>query len=101
MKKVAINGYQIKIVVIIIFFILSIFSPFFGLIGVVLMWFWAKTWKLWVKILVTLPFSLIPLFFISYLFFFRPFQIGGSGMSPTYNDKAYLLTEVFHNSQSV
>lgn len=34
-------------------------------------------------------------FFISYTFLFRPFQMAGNGMYPTYHDGEYLLTETF------
>ncbi len=80
--------------------ILLIFLP---LIGVILMLFWTK-WKKWVKILITtifVMFFLLPTaFFITYVFFMRPYEISGQAMAPTYTDGQYVLTRIINTKGS-
>lgn len=88
------EGAQTTIVVILL--VLTIYFPLLGLIGVVLMWMWMK-WKLWIKIVVTLPFALLvlsTLLLLVYINAYRPFQMSGDSMFPTYKNGAYVMTTI-------
>ncbi len=70
--------------------------PLIGVVGVFVMWFWT-TWKKWVKILITIPFTLIPLsiiFLIFYIFIARPFQFVGDSMYPTFKNNEYIMANI-------
>lgn len=85
------------IITIILLLFTCIFFPL-GLIGFILMWFWTK-WNKWVKILISLIFVLIFIsisFFITYLFFFRPFELTGNSMNPNYKSGELVLSKLFY-----
>lgn len=98
---------SVKTVITIILLLLTFISPLIGLVGVLVMWFWT-TWKKWVKILITVPIALLVVLMIlsgfalfTYMFLFKPFQMVGQSMAPTYNNGAYLITNVYDSQKSV
>jgi signal peptidase I len=85
----------------IILLFMTFFIPLAGFVGVIMMWIWT-TWKKWIKIVVTIPYALAfilpPLFLVIYIFLFRPFQMAGDSMLPTYHDKEYVMTNIVHST---
>lgn len=84
-----------KTVAVVILLLLTFVYPLLGLIGCILMWRWT-TWKKWIKWLITAWFILPVVFFVTYVFFFRPFAINGDAMHPTLKDKEYVLTNLIN-----
>lgn len=73
------------------------------LLGIILMWFWTK-WPKWLKILITLPLLIIfilSFFIVFYLLYFRPFQMKGNAMAPTYKNNAFVMTRVIGKDQEI
>lgn len=96
-----------RTIITIILLLLTLVSPLIGLVGVIVMWFWTA-WKKWVKILITVPFALFFVLMIlsasfvaGYAFLFRPFQVTGQAMLPTYANGAYLMTKPYNAEKMV
>lgn len=83
--------------------VMFFFIPLFGFIGAVLMWIWTK-WKLWIKILITIPLAFLLLstiLLMIYISAYRPFQMSGESMSPTYKSGTYLMTDIHNDTDQV
>ncbi len=98
---------RVRNVITIILLVLTVVSPIIGLVGVIAMWF-LTSWKKWVKILITVPFALFFIvvvlsgaFVYGYAFIFRPFQMNGQSMTPSYKNGAYLMTSVYNPKKTV
>lgn len=81
----------------------GIIFPAIGFVGVILMWKYLN-WPKRVKIIITIPYIvvfLLAIFVIVYLFFFRPYQMRGTSMEPTFHNGAYFITKVLHNSDTI
>lgn len=82
--------------------IFGLISPVFGIAGIVMMWVWTK-WKWWVKLIVTVPYLLFSFlmlagagFVLIYSFLFRPYQVAGQAMVPSYTDGQYVMTWIYN-----
>ena len=85
------------------FLAMYFFIPILSYVGLVLMWLWTK-WKLWIKIVITIPLAiniLGLLFIFIYIFSFRPFQMAGDSMFPTYPNNAYVMTAIVHQNDQI
>lgn len=96
-----------KTIITVILLLLTLVFPLIGFVGVIVMWFWT-TWKKWVKILITIPFVVFfalmiigATFVVGYAFLFRPYQVAGQAMSPTYNNGTYLMTSPYNAQKMV
>lgn len=59
-------------------------------LGLLLMWLRTK-WKIWIKIVVSLPLVLFILFIALYIYVIRPYQASGDSMYPNVKDRQYML----------
>lgn len=94
---------QTRTIVTIILLVLTFYVPLLGLIGLIMMWVWTN-WKIWVKILITLPFALLVLstvLLVVYINAFRPFQMSGNSMLPNYKPGAYMVSSIFHQGDAI
>ena len=93
-----------KSLIIIVLLLLTLVMPLIGVVGVVLMWFWTK-WKMWVKVLVSLPFVFMfmisPVLVYSYLYKIRPFQVFGNSMAPSYKEQQFIMTNVLGKQETL
>ncbi|MBI4973377.1 signal peptidase I [Candidatus Roizmanbacteria bacterium] len=98
------NSYKTRQIITIIFLLLTFIKPLLGVIGIILMWLWMK-WKVWIKIIITLPYLVIfvfaPLLVINYLFFMKPVQIKGSTMLPNYKAGEYYISIVLNKNSEI
>lgn len=92
-----------KTIITLMFLLATFVLPVSGIIGVILMWIWMK-WRLWIKILVTLPFLIFlfsALFVLGYLFVSRPVKIVGSSMEPNFIEGQYYMTNVLNEQKQL
>ncbi len=78
-----------KLKTILIIILIILFYP----LGLLVMWL-GTTWKKWLKILITIPFILVILYIILWLFFIRPFHAVGRSMLPTIKENQLLFVNL-------
>lgn len=93
-------SYRTQKIITIALLLLTLFDPLLGVLGLVAMWSMMK-WPTWVKVIVTIPFTLLfillifmPILLFTYIFAYRPFQMSGDSMMPTYHREEYLLSKI-------
>ncbi len=99
----SLNTSRNKQILIIALLLATLIMPAAGIIGVILMWLWMK-WPTWIKALITLPFVIVILSYLSVLTYVgvaQPVQIKGETMTPNFMDGQYYMTNVTSEEEPI
>ena len=86
-----------KTTITIVVLIVSAFFPILMPLGILFVWTWTD-WSRGVKLLLTVPYTImvsVACLVLSYLFLFRPFQVEGDSMFPSFQENEYIMTKVY------
>lgn len=102
-NKDTLRTYKNKQALVIVLLFGTIIMPVIGIFGLVMMWLWMK-WKTWLKVLISLPFVVVILSYLSVLTYIgiaQPVQIKGVTMSPNFREGQYYMTYVLSEKETI